>query len=409
MIIIKLVNYIFITIFIFSYIYQLIVMYFVKEKNYRKYKKHKFAILIAARNEEKVIGNLIDSIKLQEYPKELIDIFVVADNCTDSTAYIARRKETIVFERYNEEEIGKGYALDYLINKIKNEYKNNKYDAFIVFDADNLVDKNFIYEMNRIYSNGYEVVTSFRNSKNYGDNWLSAGSSIFFLHSSLYSKYKMLRNNSSSISGTGFLFSNKVLEFYGGWKFYSLVEDIEFTLNNMKNNIKIGYSDLSILYDEQPTKFSQFWKQRVRWTKGNIDVINKFKRQNKQNRIKIKINTPNTITLSTILTTINLISILILITLSLINIGNESSGTYLQVIMELLISSYIVLEINSIITTIVEWNKIKVSWVKKIIYIFTFPFMILCYIPIPFICLFKNNINWEQIKHNNTKNIEMMR
>lgn len=126
MIVIKLANYIFIIIFIFSYIYQLIVLYFAKEKNYRKFKKHKFAILIAARNEEKVIGNLIDSIKLQEYPKELIDIFVVADNCTDSTADIARKKETIVFERNNEEKIGKGYALDFLIKKIKDEYKNNE-------------------------------------------------------------------------------------------------------------------------------------------------------------------------------------------------------------------------------------------------------------------------------------------
>ena len=145
MLVIRIINDILISIIALSYIYQLTVILCSKNNNKqnKNIKNHKFALLIAARNEENVIGNLIDSIKLQKYPKELIDIFVVADNCTDSTADIARKKGTIVFERSNEEEIGKGYALDFLIKKINNKYKDNKYDAFIIFQTVDKVYKIF--------------------------------------------------------------------------------------------------------------------------------------------------------------------------------------------------------------------------------------------------------------------------
>ena len=103
MLVIRIINDILISIIALSYIYQLTVILCSKNNNKqnKNIKNHKFALLIAARNEENVIGNLLDSIKLQKYPKELIDIFVVADNCTDSTADIARKKGTIVFERTN--------------------------------------------------------------------------------------------------------------------------------------------------------------------------------------------------------------------------------------------------------------------------------------------------------------------
>ena len=399
MTVIKLINYIFITTYILSSIYQLLVLYFVKEKNNRKCKKHKFAILIAARNEEKVIGNLIDSIKLQEYPKELIDIFVVADNCTDSTANIARKKEIFVFERYNNEKIGKGYALDFLINKIKDKYKNNKYDAFIVLDADNLIDKNFIYEINKIYSEGYEVVTSFRNSKNYGDNWVSAGSSTYFLHTSMYAKYKMNINSDCTILGTGYLFSNKILEFYGYWKFYSITEDLEFTINNKQNNIKIGYSDLSIVYDEQPSKLFQFWNQRLRWTIGSIQL---YKRNVFKKKIKIKDLVPDTLTVATSLMIINFIGILIITIKMCIDL--EQGG--LTQALKLFINSYCIVFLDGVITTIVEWKRIKTKNIIKIKYIFTYPILILCYIPIIFISLFKKNIIWKNIEHDDGKSIK---
>ncbi len=124
-------------------------------------------MLIAARNESMVIGNLIRSIQNQTYPGKLVDIFVVADNCTDDTAGIARQLGAMVYERFNKQEVGKGYALDFAFRRIAQDYGNDYHDAFFVFDADNLLDPHYIDEMNVVFSQGYQIITSYRNSKNY--------------------------------------------------------------------------------------------------------------------------------------------------------------------------------------------------------------------------------------------------
>lgn len=111
-------------------------------------KNHKYAVLIAARNEEEVIGNLISSIKNQDYPSELVDIFVVADNCTDSTASVASAHGATVFERFDNNHVGKGYAINYLLKQIKNN-TDDDHDAYIVFDADNVLQGDYIKEINK--------------------------------------------------------------------------------------------------------------------------------------------------------------------------------------------------------------------------------------------------------------------
>ena len=117
-------------------------------------KNHRYAVLISARNENAVIGDLIHSIRVQNYPQELIDIFVIADNCTDNTAAVAQEAGAIVFPRFNKEEIGKGYALDYGFACIRQHYADNKYEAYFVFDADNVLDVNYFREMNKVFDNG---------------------------------------------------------------------------------------------------------------------------------------------------------------------------------------------------------------------------------------------------------------
>ena len=62
-------------------------------------KNHRYAVVVSARNESAVIGDLIHSIKVQNYPTELIDVFVIADNCTDNTADVAREAGAIVFKQ----------------------------------------------------------------------------------------------------------------------------------------------------------------------------------------------------------------------------------------------------------------------------------------------------------------------
>ena len=176
--------------FTFSYAYQIfyaLVALVRKTPDLTPKDLHKFAVVIAARNESAVIGQLINSIKKQKYPAELVDIYVVADNCTDNTAEVARQAGAQVYVRNNRQMVGKGYALDFIFKILQRTNDKTQYEGYFVFDADNLLDENYIAEMNKVFDAGYRVVTSYRNSKNYDTNWLSAGYSLWFLREAKYS------------------------------------------------------------------------------------------------------------------------------------------------------------------------------------------------------------------------------
>ena len=262
----------------YSYqIFYTIVPFSLKPRPHKKpIKKSKIAILIAARNEEAVIGNLLDSINAQDYDRDFLLPVVIADNCTDSTAAIARERGATVFERFNKEKVGKGYALDHAIDKLRESGAWDSLDGVIVLDADNLLTESFVSEMNKTHSDGYEAFTSYRNSKNYGDNWISAGYGLWYIRESKFLHYaRMLLRSSAAISGTGFFVSRALLDRFDGWKFYLLTEDIEFSIFSIINGVKIGCCINAELYDEQPVTFHQSYKQRLRWSKGFFQVWSK--------------------------------------------------------------------------------------------------------------------------------------
>ena len=187
---------------------------------------HRYAVLIAARNETAVIGGLLDSLRQQTYNPALLTVFVVADNCTDDTADIARRRGAVVYERFNHINVGKGYALDFLTQHIKADYPDG-FDGYFVFDADNVLSPDYIERMNAVFSGGYEIVTSYRNSKNYADNWISAGYALWFLRESRYLNGARMRlGTSAAVGGTGFLFSQRILDKTNGWQFYLLTRTL---------------------------------------------------------------------------------------------------------------------------------------------------------------------------------------
>jgi len=238
---------------------------------------HRYAVLISARNEENVIGHLIDSIKANDYPQELVDIYVVADNCTDSTAKVAAEKGAFVYERFNKEQVGKGYALKYLYSNIVEKHSADYYDAFFVFDADNLLDPKYISEMDKCFSEGHRIITSYRNSKNYGDNWISAGYALWFIREAKYlNNPRFLLGTSCAVSGTGFLVHSDIFKKQNGWNHFLLTEDIEFTIDSVIHGEKIGYCHTAVLYDEQPSSFKMAWRQRLRWSKGFLQVIRNY-------------------------------------------------------------------------------------------------------------------------------------
>ena len=224
---------------------------------------HRFAVLIPARNEEMVISGLIDSIHRQDYPTELIDIYVIADNCTDSTAARAIECGAKVIARFNNRQVGKGYALDYALKHIDHQVGLEYYDAFLVFDADNVLDTGYFTAMNKTFSQGYDILTSYRNSKNYGTNWITAGYALWFLRESRFlNGARMKLGTSCAISGTGFLVATKVFREDNGWKFNLLTEDIQFSTAHIIRGDKIGYCKDAVLYDEQPVTFKASWAGR---------------------------------------------------------------------------------------------------------------------------------------------------
>ncbi len=362
---------------------------------------HRFAVVISARNEGGVIGNLIASIKNQTYPSELIDIFVVADNCTDNTAEIAHNLGAFVYERFNTTKVGKGYALDWLFKIIDKEHADKKYDAYIIFDADNVIMPNFIEEMNNTFDSGYKVITSYRNSKNYSENWITAGYSLWFLREAKFlNNARMSLGTSCAISGTGFLVSTDIIRKNGGWIHHLLTEDIEFTTDCIVNGEKIGYCEKAVLYDEQPTAFYQSYIQRLRWSKGFYQVFGKYSKQLFKGIFKGNFSCYDM--LMTLMPAMLLTLSSTVINLIAVPVALLGQSIYLPMLLKTLfqtfLSFYMVFYALGAITTITEWKQIHCKPIKKILYTFTFPLFMFTYVPISIIALFKR-VKWEPIKH----------
>lgn len=411
---VKLLNYIIAILFFACYSYQfayILIALFKGKKTGSEYKLHNYAVLIAARNEEQVIENLIESIKAQVYPSQYITVFVVADNCTDNTAVVAKNAGAIVYQRFNKSQIGKGYALDFLLNRISEDYPEDCFDGYFVFDADNVLEPDYIYEMNRTFSQGYNVVTGYRNSKNISDNWISAGYGLWFLRESQFlNKARYILGTSCSVSGTGFVFSNEIIKRSEGWKYYLLTEDLEFTADNIINGERIGYCETAVLYDEQPTDFKQSVRQRMRWARGYLQVLANYGsgliKGIFKNRSFSAYDMIMSISPAFILSVVGMI-----VNVTGVIISLNSPELLLGSVMSLLqscLNIYLTLFVIGLITTVTEWKNIHATTAKKILYTFTFPLFMFTYVPISVAAMFKK-VEWKQISHTRSAKLSDIR
>ena len=249
-------------------VYWLIGLFFTRKFKPAK-KKHKYAILIAARNEKNVIGNLLDSINKQDYPSELLTTFVVADNCTDNTAEIARKHGAVCYERFDNEHKTKGFALQYLLEKIGEDYDRMSFEGYFIFDADNLLKNDYISKMNDAFDSGEKIITSYRNTKNFDENWIASTYAIHWIRSIRCNhRARSVLRLATNIQGTGFLFTNEIVK--NGWHYTSLTEDRALTADAVAQGYRISYQDEAMFYDEQPTSLKVALRQRTRWSKGHL-------------------------------------------------------------------------------------------------------------------------------------------
>lgn len=404
------INYILGALFMLMYAYQgfyMVVSILGKHKKQKEAVLHRIGVLICARNEQSVIGNLIESVKKQDYPASHLQVFVCADNCTDETASVSREHGAIVYERHNLEKIGKGFALKELISHIDEDYGKDAYEAYLILDADNILENNFVTELNKTYSNGYRVVTSYRDSKNYGDNWVSAGYSLQFMREAKYlNNARMLLGTSCAVSGTGFMFDARLLD-DGGWKWFLLTEDTQFTVHHALQGDKIGYAPNAVLYDEQPTSFLTSITQRMRWAKGQFQVYGRYGWKLFTHIFKrggfaaydLSVNIFYTFLLSTLSILYNIVTIVVELALGesilgvLTGLGVVLSGVYLG------------LYFMGLLTTITEWKRIQTPVRKKIWFTFTFPIFMMSYFPIAIYALFVR-VHWKPIKHTKVHSLE---
>ncbi len=246
---------------------------FFTTRRFKKAKKlHKYAFLIAARNEEKVIANLVQSIRKQDYPAELIEVFVVAHNCTDDTARVAREASAVCYECNAPDKRTKGFALQHLVECIRKDYGIEAFDGYLIFDADNLLKRDYIRHMNDSFDAGEKVITSYRNIKNFDSNWIAASYGIHWLRTIRFeNRARSVFRLATRVQGTGYLFAAELIK--DGWKYTGLTEDRAFCADAVARGYKISYNNNAEFYDEQPVDLKIALRQRLRWAKGNLHVF----------------------------------------------------------------------------------------------------------------------------------------
>ena len=231
----------------------------------------KYGIVVAARNEQLVIGNLVDSLHSQTYPRENYRVFVVADNCDedDRTAEIAREHGATVYERHCPEKARKGWALEFLFENIEKDFGIQSFDGYLFFDADNLVSPDYLERMNEAFSTGVDGVVGYRNSKNFDQNMISAHYAMHFMRSSMiWHRPRSRMGLCTHIAGTGYLLSSEMLK--DGWHYFSLTEDTQATMDFAVQGKRIEYCEAAEFYDEQPYQIKVMLRQRIRWAKGRM-------------------------------------------------------------------------------------------------------------------------------------------
>ena len=265
--------------FTVCYTYQFLYVFLALVHPPKKYKDapktKRYAAIIAARNEDTVIGNLLESIAVQDYhtvAPNMIDVFVVADNCTDNTEKVALSHGAKCYCRHDDKNRTKGFALQFLIENIRKDYGIEHYDGYIVFDADNLLSPDYISRMNDAFDDGNKIICSYRNTKNFKTNWISASYALHYLRTiRTEHRARSYLRMATRIQGTGFLVANEIIK--DGWKYTSLTEDRARSADAVVMGYDITYNNDAVFYDEQPTTLHSAMRQRIRWAKGNIQAF----------------------------------------------------------------------------------------------------------------------------------------
>lgn len=368
----------------------------IKNNNYPKKVKttKKNAILIPARDESKVIESLLISIENQTQKINPEDIYVIVESSKDRTVKIVKKHKMNIIYRKDLTKQRKGYALDDVIKEIIINKKH--YDAYFIFDADNILEENYIEEMQKSIDKGYDIGISYRNTKNSSSLVAASSALTFSMINTLGNTLKNKYTNNLTISGTGYYIKGHLVEEWGGFPFHTLTEDYELTLYSTLNNITTTYNEKAIFYDEQPDDFKVSITQRTRWVKGYFEARKKYIKKIRKSLTKKDKNYGSKV--NAIIGVKPYIYLLIGVILLIFSSLTFDIKTLIKILVIVFLTIYLELVLVSYVIVKKEDNKlkIKVSKTKLILYN---PIFLLSYI----ICLIKaittKDLKWEVVEH----------
>ena len=267
--------------FMFQIIY--LFLFWLPVKRYPEAKeKHKAGIIVCARNEKDVIGRLIKNLQNLNYPKDKYGIIVMADNCSDDTAEIARSFDgevaVKVFERQepDKKKHNVGWALNHLFMQMGNDIDN--YEFFVRFDADAIVDHEYLNIMNNAFEGGAKAAKGYNHASNLTQNVTAGVSGLWYIRDCRFNCHARAGLHTDVIMvGCGMMFSAQIIKDVGGWNFTTSSEDTEFTIHCLKTKNKVRYCPDAIVYDDQPSTMKDLFHRNVRmghslhklfWTQG---------------------------------------------------------------------------------------------------------------------------------------------
>ena len=371
----------------------------IKNNNYpqKTTSQGKNCILIPARNESKVIEDLLISIENQTQKIDSKDVYVIVETPKDKTVDIVKKHKMNIVYRKDLTKKRKGYAIDDAIKEILRE--NKHYSAYFIFDADNILDKNYIKEMQKSINEGYDIGISYRNTKNSKTLVAASSALTFSMINTIGNTLKNKYSNNLTISGTGYYIKGTLLEELEGFPFNTLTEDYELTLYSTLNNITTTYNEKAIFYDEQPDSFKVSIVQRTRWVKGYFEARKKYIKKIRKS-IDIKdINYGSKI--NAIIGVKPYIYLIIGVILLLISSVQSGLIGLLKVALIISFTIYIDLVLISYLIIKREDDKLNLetSKIKLILYN---PIFLLSYIICLINAIVKKDVSWQVVEHTKT-------
>ena len=363
----------------------------------------RFAILVAARNEELVIGNLINSLLAQDYPRELYDIWVIPNNCTDHTAQAARDFGANVMECTVPVKC-KGDVMRFAYRQLRDK----GYDAFCVFDADNVADPQFLREMNNAYRAGARAAQGYRDSKNPFDSAISGCYSIYYwMMDRFHNGGKAGLGLSAMLGGTGFMVSAAAFEAIGGWCTQSISEDLEMSAQCALAGVPIAWAPRAVTYDEQPLTFRESIKQRRRWTSGTLQIARAWLPvlgQSLARRPAVQVLDIG----ATMLIPAYQAAALVSMVLTALAAGMVAPGDFSVLLCLGYLGGSLAITILGATLSAALVLTVEEKWDKRMLpALGLYWLFLLSWVPITIGCLFKKTTVWEEIRH--TRNVSVPR